>query len=239
MESARRRIALVTVLVLAGATVFLTTRKALSPNVGTDRVLALTPEEQRVMLDSSLRAIEDGIRDATRDRWDPEYVVEQVGRNPDSLFRWVQENTSWIPYRGVLRGPTGVLMDRQGNSLDRALLLADLLKRAGHSVRLARTEISIERAEAVLPALVAMRPERAHLEEVEADPVPISESAEAYGLDGKAVEQTLGSYDEATADLFQSDTDGDGKPDVTMVDLTQDGTMDVIVDGDGGHPPGA
>ena len=30
---------------------------------------------------------------------------------------------------------------------------------------------------------------------------------------------------------------GDGNIDVTMVDLTQDGTMDVIVDGDGGHPP--
>ena len=204
MERARRRIALVLVLAVAGtAALFVTARKVLVPNAGTDRVVELTPEEQRVMLDSSLRALEDGLRDAPRDRWDPEYVVAQVGRNPESLFRWVQENTSWIPYRGVLRGPSGVLMDRQGNSLDRALLLADLLRRAGHSVRLARTEIPIERAQAMLPELVAMRPERADLEQVAGDPVPVSESAERYGLDGKAIDQTLESYDQATADLLR------------------------------------
>ena len=77
------------------------------------------------------------MRDAPRDRWDPAYVVKALGRNPDTLFAWVRENTTWIPYRGVLRGPMGVLMDRQGNSLDRATLLAALLVEAGHEARLA------------------------------------------------------------------------------------------------------
>lgn len=189
MKSVRRKIALVVLLAVAGtAALYLMARRALLPNGGPDRVVELTPEEQRVMLDSSLRALEDGVRDAPRDRWDPEYVVAQVGRNPESLYRWVQENTSWIPYRGVLRGPTGVLMDRQGNSLDRALLLADLLRRAGHSVRLARTEIPIERAEPLLLELVAIRPGIVDLEPAAGDPDPVSESAERYALDGKAIE---------------------------------------------------
>jgi hypothetical protein len=108
-------------------------------------------------LEGSLRAIEDGLRDSPRDRWDPEYVVAQVGKKPRLLFEWVRDNTSWVPYRGALRGPVGVLMDRQGNSLDRALLLATLLEKAGQTVRLARGELTQEQAVALLPGLVSRR----------------------------------------------------------------------------------
>jgi hypothetical protein len=63
-------------------------------------------------------------------------VVEQLGRDPQVLFEWVRDNTWWIPYRGVLRGPAGVLMDRLGNSLDRSLLLDSRL--ASHAAEEAR-----------------------------------------------------------------------------------------------------
>lgn len=199
MAGVFRRFVLPVLLLLAGVAAFLKARNVSPPNAAVE----LTPEAQMAVLDSGLRALEDGVRDAPRDRWDPEYVVAQVGRNPYALHRWVQENTSWIPYRGVLRGPTGVLMDRQGNSLDRALLLADLLRRAGHSVRLARTEIPIKRAQEMLPELVVIRPRWAEVEPWAGDPVPISESARRYALDGKAIEQTLVTYDDATADLLK------------------------------------
>ena len=42
-----------------------------------------------------------------------------------------------MAYRGVLRGAEGVLADRDGNALDRALLLQRLLTVAGHRARLA------------------------------------------------------------------------------------------------------
>ncbi len=117
----------------------------------------LTPEQRIALLDKSLRALEDGERGMPRDRWDPNYVLSKVGRNPQALFEWVRDNTCWIPYRGELRGPIGVLMDRQGNSLDRALLLATLLQRGGQEVRLAHGHLSQEQAEKLLPRLIDRR----------------------------------------------------------------------------------
>src|SRR4051812_24013526 len=70
-----------------------------------------------------------------RDTFDPRAIIETVGRDPNKLFDWVQSNTILLPYRGALRGPVGVLMDRGGSSLDRALLLATLLHSTGWEVR--------------------------------------------------------------------------------------------------------
>lgn len=97
-----------------------------------------TRQELDAALANSLRALEDGEREMPRDHWDPAYVLASLGSDPQRLFAWVQGNTFWIPYRGLLRGSAGVLMDRLGNSLDRAALLAVLLQQSGQVVRLAR-----------------------------------------------------------------------------------------------------
>src|SRR5687768_15518504 len=60
--------------------------------------------ERLGMLEDSFRAIEDGVKQAPRDRWDPQFVVQTIGNDPKLLFNWVRDNTTWIPYRGVLRG---------------------------------------------------------------------------------------------------------------------------------------
>ena len=85
-----------------------------------------------------------------RDTFDPKAIVEKVGNDPAKLFEWVRDNTYWVPYRGSLRGPIGVLMDRLGNSLDRALLLAELLRTAGHQARLVCAELSEAQAKELL-----------------------------------------------------------------------------------------
>jgi hypothetical protein len=89
---------------------------------------------------------------APRDSYDPQTVVDQVGHDPVKLFAWVRDNTELIPYRGVLRGPVGVLMDRTGSSLDRALLLARLEQIAGQQVRLAQAQLTETQARAILAA---------------------------------------------------------------------------------------
>jgi hypothetical protein len=81
-----------------------------------------------------------------KDTFDGQAVIQRVGTDPMKLFEWVRDNTFWIPYQGSLRGAAGVLMDRLGNSLDRSLLLGDLLRSAGYEVRLAHTNLSTRQA---------------------------------------------------------------------------------------------
>jgi hypothetical protein len=149
-------------------------------------------------LADSFRAIEDGEREAPRDRWDPSDVVRAIGTNPQALFAWVRDHSSWIPYRGALRGPVGVLMDRQGNSLDRALLLSALLKQAGHSVRLAHGALSQEQARALLPRLMIERidmplwtADGANSRQPAGAPDQIALVARQYQLDETALRRTL------------------------------------------------
>ena len=44
---------------------------------------------------------------------------------------WVQNETRFVPYAGLLKGAEGVFWEREGNSLDRSLLLGELLKAKG------------------------------------------------------------------------------------------------------------
>lgn len=77
-------------------------------------------------------------------------AVTQIGKEPQALFGWVRDHTWWVPYRGMLRGDVGVLMDRQGNSLDRSMLLYAMLRNAGVPARLARAKLTESRAKEVL-----------------------------------------------------------------------------------------
>jgi hypothetical protein len=71
-------------------------------------------------------------------------VLEECEYDLENIFQWVKTETRWVPYRGMLRGANGVLMDRRGNSLDRSLLLAKLLSHAGFETRLARLSLDPE-----------------------------------------------------------------------------------------------
>lgn len=88
-----------------------------------------------------------------RTGFDPAALAVAEGNDPRRLFLWVRDRTWWVPYRGVLRGPTGVMLDRVGNSLDRSFLLGDLLRRTGRVVRLAHADLSAANARDLLPRL--------------------------------------------------------------------------------------
>ena len=117
----------------------------------------LSPAERIAALSHSFRAMEDGDREAARHRWDVSYVASRLGNDPSRTFAWVRNSAFWVPYHGLLRGPVGVLMDRLGNGLDRALLLASLFKEHRLSVRLAHAQLSQDQAIRLLPALVLSR----------------------------------------------------------------------------------
>lgn len=84
------------------------------------------------------------------------YHEQSTKGSTDAIFRFVRDSTHLVPYRGSLRGSRGVLSDRRGNSLDRAILLAELLRRSGRSVELASTTLTIQQARVLHRSLSAM-----------------------------------------------------------------------------------
>ncbi len=93
-------------------------------------------------LKNTFSALEGTIQKIPRESFDPDAIIQKIGGDSIKLFEWVRDETVLIPYQGSLRGATGVLMDRRGNSLDRALLLCELLLRTGQKARLARRYLS-------------------------------------------------------------------------------------------------
>jgi hypothetical protein len=85
-----------------------------------------------------------------RAEFEPAALAKQLGKDPQVHFEWVRDKTWWAPYRGLLRGSQGVMLDRVGSNLDRAVLLGDLLRRSGHTVRLAHAQLPESRARELL-----------------------------------------------------------------------------------------
>ena len=92
------------------------------------------------------QSIEAVRRDIPHETFDLAAMAKSLGNDPAVAVAWVRDHTAWVPYRGALRGPLGVLMDRRGNSLDRATLLAELLRINGKTVRLVHAELPDETA---------------------------------------------------------------------------------------------
>ena len=124
----------------------------------------------------------------------------------------MRDETTWVPYQGALRGAVGVLMDRKGNSLDRALLLAALLRTAGYNVRLSHTQLAPEQAGRIVKhfrehaALVGQATRLAAAPSQMADlDKKILKGAQSYGLDEARVQQGIASArirsDRLAADL--------------------------------------
>lgn len=107
--------------------------------VSTGSVLAqAAPPPERLF-----ETLEQAVAEMPKDSFDTEAALARIGTtDPAAIFEWVRDNTGFVAYRGALKGASGVLMDRQGNSLDRALLLERLLETAGHRTALARATLS-------------------------------------------------------------------------------------------------
>ena len=99
---------------------------------------AADPKAVKAQLVEAFAALEEAAGQIPAETSDPVALIEKIGRDPATLLAWVRDNTHFVPYRGSLRGAAGVLQDRLGSSLDRSLLLAELLRAAGFEVRLAQ-----------------------------------------------------------------------------------------------------
>jgi hypothetical protein len=113
-------------------------------------------DAERSALAESMSGISTAMRRLEKelppDPSDPLAIIAEIGTDPEAITEWVGTHTRLVPYAGSLRGARGVLSDRSGNSLDRALALAALLSVAGEDVRLARATLDEEQAKALLDA---------------------------------------------------------------------------------------
>jgi hypothetical protein len=71
----------------------------------------------------------------------------ELGTDVARLFAYVRDEIRFEPYWGALRGARGTLVSQAGNSVDKALLLHELLGAAGHRSRFAHGPLDPGEAE--------------------------------------------------------------------------------------------
>ncbi len=145
-------------------------------------------------LQRAFAALRAGLAELPRHEFHIASRAEQIGSDPADLLTFVRDRTGWLAYQGQLRGGQGVLMDRMGSHLDRALLLAHLAEAAGHNVKLARAELAEPQLEALLalpstppPAMPASAAEG----EAEAFDRAVAEVAQRTGVEPARLRQEL------------------------------------------------
>ncbi len=180
----------------------------MSPGVQQFVIAQATEEiqQQEVIeeLESLFNALEAVSKEIPRDTFDLfEVVFTQADPTPEGVFTWVRDNTYLVPYQGALRGSQGVLMDRLGNSLDRALLLQELLQLSGYDTQLARAQLNESQAQNILDQARPIPAEGALPQTAEVDiNTELQKYATEYGLDQEQLMQTLEQSQQQREDLL-------------------------------------
>ncbi len=120
------------------------------PSVPDLNLDGVDPANASKTLRTAAAAIEKAISGIPDDAHDTLAVLLNGDLEPGTLAAWVGSEIALAPYRGTLRGARGTILTREGNSLDRALLLSELLSGAGYDVRLARRQLTTDQARALL-----------------------------------------------------------------------------------------
>lgn len=100
----------------------------------------------------------------------------------EAAFRWVRDNTTFDPYEGAMRGARGTLLSRGGNSLDRALLLGEVLGAMGYQWSIAVGELDDAQARALVGTIASGRTLSGAAMPSEAVPYAIESDGRLRGL---------------------------------------------------------
>jgi len=111
---------------------------------------ALAAAEQQI--DRIIDALDAARQRIDRSRFDMDALALRLGGDADGIFAFVRDEIGYQAYVGAMRGPLGTLLAKSGNAYDKALLLSDLLRRAGFETRFAIGRLSPEQAAALAKA---------------------------------------------------------------------------------------
>lgn len=67
--------------------------------------------------------------------------------DPDLIYEFVYNNVTYTPVFGYRKGPTGTLIDREGNSFDQAALMVALLRESGYTANFVFGQIRLDAAQ--------------------------------------------------------------------------------------------
>jgi hypothetical protein len=84
----------------------------------------------------------------------------ELNNDSDRIFAFVRDDVRYEPYRGVLRGARGTLLAMSGNSLDKSLLLQEMLQAGGYNTRLVRGELPADQATALVTSFLQAPPSK-------------------------------------------------------------------------------
>ncbi len=104
-------------------------------------------------LDHTFALAEYDLNQIEEARFDIAALQQKIGNTPNLLTNWVRSQTRWVPYLGALKGAPGTLLARQGNLLDRSLLLAALLEASGRQTRIAWFETTSKQKQVLRAAV--------------------------------------------------------------------------------------
>jgi hypothetical protein len=134
-------------------------------------------------------------RTVDRAAFDIETLLDSLDYDADKIVDFVRNDIAFEQYPGALRGVEGTLASRSGNALDQAVLLAKLLREAGHDARIARGTLNEQQAQALLEQM--QRDYRA--------PPPIGDAEAAFRayVEHGAVKATDSNARAAVKELFE------------------------------------
>jgi len=137
------------------------------------------PSPSAVSPDDFVARADALVRSIPRVRYDLAARAQALGSGVDPAFRFVRDQIRFEAYPGVLRGAEGTYVTRAGNAFDRALLLADLLKRKGLKTRFALGKLPRPQAERLFARIFEPTPPL-EADAVSKAPAPGQPEAEAF-----------------------------------------------------------
>jgi hypothetical protein len=107
-----------------------------------EKSLTSTYTETAKKIDRMMAAYDAVNGKLDRSQFEIDALAARLGSDPRAIFHFVRDEIRYEPYYGVLRGALGTLLCRSGNSLDRSLLLAALLQKAGINGQIAAGKLN-------------------------------------------------------------------------------------------------